>query len=210
MKKTLIAFSILVASVAHAGEITQEQLNQVLQQNLKTYMNVSEGMTAEYQEAIQHEDDDNCIYRRKEVVVGVQESKYLVYVKETNMSDCYDSKKGEVKEYLLWNDIVKPQFLGDNVRMNNISLEGNIASINYTLFYNAFNVYEIGYKIDVTQSQFYGMIESSTEGEFKEEILVDTGREAEITKSISETKLLRRSQTDIKTINIENLEVMDF
>jgi hypothetical protein len=191
MKKTLIAFSILLASVAHAGEITQDQFNQVLKQNSATFMNVTEGMTADYSQTIKHEGGVECNSRRKEVIVGVQAPvRYLVYVKETRMNDCFDSMKGEVEEYLQWNDIEKPYFGGNEIRVKSINLEQNVATLKYTVLDEDMNAFEMTSLVDVTQSQFSTMFQFNVEG-------------------AEETKLLRRSQTDVKTIDIENLEIFE-
>lgn len=190
MKKTLIAFSLIMASMAQAEIITPKQFNQVLEKNAETFMTITEGMTADYSEIIKHNDGLICLTRRKEVVVGVQAPiKYLVYVKQTHLGDCYGSKKGDVQKFLKWNNIVKPDFATDDMGIKSINLEGNLASIKYT-YSHLMMSYQATSLIDVTQSQFY----ADTEFTFDE---------TEI------TRLLRRSQTDVKTINIDNLEVIE-
>jgi hypothetical protein len=190
MKKTLIAFSILLASVAHAGEIYPYQFDEVVRKNAAAFMNITEGMTANYYETSEEKGGIKCDFRRKEVIVGIQAPiRYLVYVKETNMNDCSDSKKGEVAEYLKWKKIDKSVLSGKEMRSRFVDLDENIASFKYA------NLVSDGYvktaQIDVTQSQFYANLH------------FNSGKGQVI-------NLLNRSQTDVKTLSIDNLVIVEF
>lgn len=190
MKKTLIAITILMASVASAGEITKEQLVKMYKDNEAAYMTITPGMTADYHNTVKG--DEECSTLSKEVVVAVNPFKYLVYTKDTNLTECTGSTKGESKEYLEWRNVDEIELSTDEVFIyKKITARDNFVKIEVEVTGTEGRQNEtiVAY-VDVTQSQFYSVSEVNYSNELT-------------------TRLIKRSVTDINTLKLEDLEVRD-
>lgn len=197
MKKTLIAFSLLVSSLTHAGDITYAKFQELYETHKVANETITPGMTSEYHSMIHYENEgvpEDCMTQKKNVVLAVHPGfKYLTYTKEVTKNDCVRTgeKKGLVTEYLTWSKIYDASDWSYDVEENykKISLNGNTVSTVYSTTDEDGTVYTSKSVRDLTQSQFFNLIER------KNDIITE--------------RLVRRSETDISKIETDNLEIYD-
>jgi hypothetical protein len=205
MKYSLTVALMICSAFANAHEITRDQYVELMSKNKTTYEQVLEGMTAEYstksiqteqQEGSEDINEETCLHHEKEVVVSTDRiDAYLVYIKRTTLNDCLDDKKGAVEEFLEWRELYSADFSIPSKHSepikNHYDLKGTLVSVDGT--YRRFSDSStFTYKglVDTSKSQFYNQIDSRWEG-FR-------------------MTLLRRSQTNPNTLNLDNLEVRDY
>jgi hypothetical protein len=198
MKKTLIAFAILMASAAHA-QTPYEQYKALYMDNQATYETITPGMTVEYHKIRNDVDElaqpEKCIKYYKEIVVSVDPGyKYLVHHKEIALTDCRssESKKGETDEYLEWRevDLLSNWKDEEEPTITKVSVVGNIAQVEgYFLNIEGGNT-NFKSRRDFTKSQFYSSVEYYS-------------------NNFTLRRLIKRSETDLSTLKIDGLDVYD-
>jgi hypothetical protein len=199
MKKTLIAFAILMASAAHA-QTPYEQYKALYMDNLATYETITPGMTVEYHKIRNDQDEQGepqkCIKYNKDIVVSVDPGyKFLVHHKEIALNDCRssESKKGDTKEYLEWKavDILANWNDEEEPTITKVSVSGNIAQVEGYFLNEDGEKSTFKSRRDFTKSQFYSSIEYNS-------------------NNFSIRRLIKRSESDVSTLKLEGLEVEDY
>jgi hypothetical protein len=154
MKKTLIAMALLLASIAHAEDITAEQLNELYRQNVEAYKTVTVGMSAQYLDYTL-DSKEWCYRRRNEVVVDViPNSEYHVKITTTIANnDCGGTPEGSTFVEYEWREIKDLEVEENSYRT--FERVGKIVSFVKIESDENRRVTILRKKIDVTQSQFY-------------------------------------------------------
>lgn len=199
MKKwmSITALTLNLFSQAFAGEISKEKLFDLLLENRESYERVVPGMQTRRTgvwEVIGSDDDrKECRKTLEETVVQVLGSQYLVHQKSTYLHDCGPHKKGEIDQYLVWENLLTVEesikCFDETYTSPLIIIKDGIVHVKRKVMWNDKEVNAF-FIFDIKSSQF-DKIRSSKYGPFN-------------------FIQIESKMVDPATINIENVEVIQY